>query len=75
MGLTPLLQEPNLTAEQASLMDAFLEATGYGNDDLLAYNFDTQVFLTRNGGKYQVDGESIKHLAGPAPDVSDRWLD
>ena len=75
MGLSPLLEEPKLTGEQKLLMRTFLEATGYGSDDLLSYNFKTQVFLTRNGGKYQVAGQAIKHLAGPAPDVSDRWLD
>lgn len=75
MGLSPLLEEPKLTGEHSKFVARFLEATGYGSDDLLAYNFDTQIFLTRNGGKYQVTGENITHLAGPAPDVSDRWLD
>jgi len=76
MGLAALLQEPNLTTEQKELKQTFFEETGYGLDDLLSLNFTTRVFLTRNGGKYRVDEDrSIAHLAGPAPDVSDRYLD
>lgn len=75
MGLAALLQEPNLTIEQEDLKQTFFEETGYGSDDLLSMNYGTRIFLTRNGGKYRVDGRAIAHLAGPPPDVADRYLD
>jgi hypothetical protein len=75
MGLAALLKEPSLTSEQGDLKEAFFEATGYSSDDLLSFNFGTRIFLTRNGGKYRVDPDGIAHLAGPAPDVADRYLD
>lgn len=74
MGLVPLLKEPSLSETQAELRSQFFEATGYSSDDLLSLSFSSRTFLTRNGGKYQVreDG-SIEHLAGPPPDVEDRF--
>lgn len=72
MAITQLLTEPELTTEQAQLRSAFLEETGYGPSDLLSANYDTQTFLTMNGGKYRIVGSSIKHLAGPPPLVEDR---
>ena len=76
MGLEPLLKDPELTDVQELMKQTFFDATGYGGEDLLSYNFDTRIFFTRNGGKYQVnENDIIVHLAGPPPDVSDRYLD
>ena len=74
MGLTALLVNPETTDEQSLLREEFLEATGYGSDDLLSLSYSTRTFLTRNGGKYRVgeDGK-IEHLSGPPPDVEDRF--
>jgi len=72
MALAPLLQEPQLNESQRLLRHRFFEATGYGSSDVLSLNYDTGIFLTFNGGKYQlVDGE-VKHLQGPPVDMEDR---
>ena len=74
MGLAPLLAEPETTEDQKTIREDFLEATGYGSDDLLSLSYATKTFLTRNGGKYKVaDDGTIEHLAGPPPEVEDRW--
>ena len=74
MGLAPLLVDAEVTTEQAALRDDFLEATGYGSDDLLSLNYSTREFLTRNGGLYRVEEDGqIEHLGGPPPDVEDRF--
>jgi hypothetical protein len=51
----------------------FLRETGYGPSDLLSLNYETRIFLMRNGGKYifQADG-TVTHLAGPSEDPSER---
>jgi len=73
MGLAPLLTEIVVSKEHLPLRRKFLEATGYGSDDLLSLNYITKIFLTRNGGEYRVrDDDSIEHLGGPPPDVEDR---
>jgi len=73
MGLAPLLVDVEVTSDQKTLRAEFLEATGYGSDDLLSLSYHTRTFLMRNGGKYKVlnDG-TIEHLDGPPPDVEDR---
>lgn len=74
MGLAPLLTNVEITDDQRSLREEFLEATGYGSDDLLSLSYNTRTFLTRNGGKYKVlDDGSIDHLSGPPPEVEDRF--
>jgi len=72
MALAPLSQELELNESQRVLRHQFFEATGYGSNDILSLNYETHIFLTFNGGKYQlVDGE-VKYLAGPPVDVEDR---
>jgi len=74
MGLMPLLKEMDLSEEQEKLKAEFFDATGYGSSDLLSLSYITKTFLTRNGGKYQLnDDGSFKRLAGPPLDVEDRW--
>jgi hypothetical protein len=57
---------------QKMILD-FLRETGYGPSDLLSLNYETRIFLMRNGGKYifQADG-TVTHLAGPSEDPSER---
>lgn len=59
--------------ESETLREQFLELTGYGDRDILAFNPDTRYFLTRNGGRYQLtELGRIMHLAGPSPDPTER---
>jgi hypothetical protein len=57
---------------QRALISVFLEHSGYGERDLLSLNFSTGVFMTRNGGRYQIKGKdsdtTVKWLAGPPVD-------
>lgn len=50
----------------------FLEHTGYSKNDILSLSFETNIILTRNGGKYRVENDHIEHIAGPSPDPSER---
>ena len=59
------------TAERDQLYE-FLETSGYGDDDILAYNPTTGTVATRNGGRYQMESGKIIHLSGPSPDPTDR---
>lgn len=54
------------------LLLKFLEFTGYSQNDILSLSFETNVVLTRNGGKYRVENDGIKHIAGPSPDPEER---
>jgi hypothetical protein len=46
-----------------------LKAIGAKAEDVLAYNAEAKILVTKQGGKYQLtaDGNKLKHLAGPAP--------
>jgi hypothetical protein len=56
-----------------SLRRQFLEHTGYGDRDIVVFNPSTRIFLTRNGGRYQMtDLGKVLHLAGPSPDPTER---
>lgn len=55
----------SVTREQAALRHEFFDLTGYGPSDLLSLNYETQTFLTRGGGKYQLEDHQIIHLDGP----------
>lgn len=58
---------------QDTVRQEFLEVSGYGDRDILAYNPTTRFFITRNGGRYQLtDSGKILHLAGPSPDPTER---
>lgn len=72
MALTPLLLEPELNESQRALRRRFFEVTGYGSSDVLSLNYETGIFLTFNGGKYQLVDGDVKHLSGPPVDVEDR---
>jgi hypothetical protein len=50
----------------------FLYLSGYTANDILSLNYDTNTFLTRNGGKYQLKGKKIIHLEGPSADPTGR---
>jgi len=57
---------------QRRLLQEFLERTGYGPADILSLSFETHTFLTRNGGKYELNNHHIKHLACPDPSPNSR---
>ena len=60
-------------AERDKLFE-FLETSGYGDDDVLAFNPTTGEVSTRNGGRYEISSTGkIVHLAGPSPDPTDRF--
>ena len=67
------VQDITLPTDLNNLRLQFLELTGYSSNDLLAFNADTRLFYTRNGGLYHlpVSGE-IEHIKGPSPDPEDR---
>jgi hypothetical protein len=53
--------------------EKFLEITGYGDSDIVAFNPRTGDFLTRNGGRYKMtDTGKVLHLNGPSPDPTER---
>lgn len=60
------------TPKQRKLVWEFFEKTGYGLPDLLSVSYETNTFLTRGGGKYQLIDHEIIHLAGPDWDPSER---
>jgi hypothetical protein len=62
-----------IKSDADALRSQFLEKSGYSRNDLLAWNFATRRFMTKNGGQYELteDGE-ILHFAGPSPDPEDR---
>lgn len=43
----------------------FLRATGYGRHDILAFNFQTGLISTRNGGIYKLIEDKVKWVKGP----------
>lgn len=52
--------------EDASLRGQFLKASGYKAEDILDQNDRRRVFVTTNGGKYQITKSGrIRRLAGP----------
>lgn len=59
-------------SEQRHALVQFLRLTGYGPDDLLSLNYETNIFMTRGGGKYQLKKNKLIHLAGPSPDADER---
>jgi len=53
--------------EDSSLRGKFLKLTGYKSADILDQNDRRRVFVTTNGGKYQITKtDKIRRLAGPA---------
>ena len=63
-----------MTVAERNKLDEFLENSGYGDDDVLAFNPMTGEVSTRNGGRYQIsETGKILHLSGPSPDPTDRF--
>lgn len=65
---TPMTQSP----EQRKALFEFLRLTGYGPSDILSLSYETNTFLTRNGGKYQLRDHKIVKLAGPNASPDER---
>lgn len=62
-----------LDLESETVREEFLEITGYGDRDIIAFNPHTRFFVTRNGGRYQLtELGKVLHLAGPSPDPTER---
>ena len=57
--------------QRKALLD-FLRLTEYTASDILSLSYETNTFLTRNGGKYCLKGNKIIHLSGPSADSDDR---
>lgn len=72
MALTALLDEPQVNEDQQAIRSRFCEVTGYGRSDILSLNYATGMFLTFNGGKYQLVGDEVKYISGPPVDMEDR---
>ena len=66
------IEELHIPDERNQILSKFLELSGYGDHDILAINWKTSTFLTRNRGLYRMVGEQILHLDGPSPDPEDR---
>jgi hypothetical protein len=63
-----------LTEEQRFMKHIFFEKTGYGENDLLSVNFNTGIFMTRNGGHYKLVNKEVKWIKGPAVLLEDRLI-
>lgn len=59
-------------SRQRLALRSFLEQTGYGPSDILSLNYETNIFLTRGGGKYQLKKDRVIRLAGPSADPTER---
>lgn len=65
--------DTELDPVQEMVRQDFLESTGYGDRDILAFNPNTRFFITRNGGRYRLtETGKVLHIAGPSPDPSER---
>lgn len=55
------------TEDSKSVLQKFLSSSGYKEADVLGYNSRTNIFVTSNGGKYQLLAKSgrVRRLAGP----------
>lgn len=64
-----------LTEKQRAMKHIFFEKTGYGEFDLLSVNFETRIFMTRNGGQYKLDEQNdVRWVKGPAVLLEDRLI-
>lgn len=59
-------------SRQRRSLRAFLEKSGYGPSDILSLNYETNIFLTRGGGKYKLQNHRVIRLAGPSADPEER---
>lgn len=51
---------------KADVLKIFLSKTGYAEKDVLSYNERTRLFVTANGGKYQLARNgAVRRLKGP----------
>lgn len=70
-----MLFDLELTEQQKFIKHIFFEKTGYGERDLLSLNFQTRVFMTRNGGQYHLDEHNeVKWIKGPAVELDERLI-
>lgn len=71
--MTQLLGQVQFNDVQQTLISAFLKQTGYGERDILALNFSTKIFMTRNGGRYHLqENQQVKWIEGPPVDAEYR---
>lgn len=67
------LGEVQFSDAQRELILAFCMDTGYGERDILAVNFATRMFMTKNGGKYHLQEDNhVKWIFGPPVEVEYR---
>lgn len=70
--MIPVEEVPPLDQDRRQFIRSFYERTEYGPSDVLSYSLHTGMFLTRNGGRYKLNGEDLEHLSGPSADPSER---
>ena len=72
-GSTP----PVVDVNNAPLRKNFLILTGYKVSDIIGFNEASRIFVTSNGGKYQLSkkGTQVKVLSGPNPPSLDEDKD
>lgn len=61
--------KPPKPSIDARVKAAFLKKTGYRESDILSSDYQRYTFVTKNGGKYQLNrkGTEVKVLQGPLP--------
>lgn len=60
-------EEKEEKEEKKTALSVFLSASGYKQADVLAHNDRTRVFVTNNGGKYQLTKSGkVRRILGPA---------
>lgn len=63
----------HLTLDQTRMVQRFLAGSGYGRQDILARNYRTGIFMTRNGGRYRVAPSGrVSWISGPALEPEER---
>ena len=68
-----ILRPDEIKSDSDGMRSHFLEKSGYSRNDLLAWNYATRRFMTKNGGRYELDDDGeIIHIAGPSSDPEER---
>jgi len=63
----PVTRTTKVKADGEDYLAKFLSASGYKATDVEAHNNRTRVFVTSNGGKYQLmKSGNVRRLSGPA---------
>lgn len=67
----PVFGEEKKTSQvnEDKAIAVFAKRTGYKKDDVIAYNRrgTSHIFVTANGGKYELRGDRVRTLQGPEP--------